>query len=229
MHNNRVRLVPTPHQTFEITGFDFAAALERSYRLQSEGDVHGACTLRYDSFRHIVDTLPDDDEVVLEWEHRNSRAAIETVQASAVDHFLLGDLEMATAMLEMLLDVDPEDHTGSVVLLAFCYVATDEYELFDSLLTDIAEGAAARHILLAWSSFRRTGTIDPDELALLRERYGCWVEEFCADEHAADAEYMSSLESERPSSRMQARRLWLQTENLWLGNRDFIDELRRKR
>ena len=222
-------LKPTMNQTFEIAGrgeYDFAAALERSYRLQEENLIEEACETRYAAVRRIIEIIPDDDPIVLEWNHRNTRAALELLQASAVDHFLAGDFEMAAALCEMLLDLDPEDHTECVSMLGLCYVATEEYELFDEILNDIPDGMAEKHIALLWAAHRRNGTLPDDELRIMRERFGFCLEEFAAAEHPADEEYLAGLESTPPSKRALARRLWLRTEHLWALHPDFIAALR---
>lgn len=72
--------------------------------------------------------IPEDEEINLEWSHRNSRAALELIFASAIDHFLINNFEMSAALLEMLLELDPEDHLEGSELLAFDYLALDEQE-----------------------------------------------------------------------------------------------------
>lgn len=49
----------------------------------------------------------------LEWNHA-IRAALELIRASAIDHFLINDFEMSAALLELLLELDPEDHLEGV-------------------------------------------------------------------------------------------------------------------
>lgn len=225
----KAQLKPTANQTFELNGrgdFDFAALLERSYRLQDEGRAVEACEVRYAAVQRLVEFIPDDEQVVLEWGHRNSRGALELLRASAVDHFLAGDSEMAAAICEMLLDLDPEDHTGCVALAGLCYIDMEEYELFDETVNDIADSMAEKPIAMLWSSFRRTGRLDEALVRTLRERFGaCW-EEFRSTEHPADAAYVADIESAAPSKRAQARQLWLQTEHLWSRHPDFIEALR---
>ena len=99
--------------------------------------VEEACNERFRAFQRLAGLLPDDEEVVLAWNHRNTRAALELLHASAVDHFLIDDFEMSAAMLELLLELDPEDHLEGIVLLAFDYVALDERELFDETIDGV--------------------------------------------------------------------------------------------
>ena len=85
-------LNPTPDQTFEVVGegpYDFVRVLEHSRRLQAAGDVEAACNERFGAFQRLAELLPEDEEILLEWNHRNSRAALEVIHASAIDHFLI--------------------------------------------------------------------------------------------------------------------------------------------
>ncbi|HIW53140.1 MAG TPA: hypothetical protein H9919_06950 [Candidatus Alistipes excrementipullorum] len=226
----KCQLNPTPNQTFEIVGtgeYDFSNVLRHSYELQErDKNIEEACNERFHAFQRIVELIPENEEINLEWEHANTRAALETVYASAVDHFLIDDFEMAAGMLEMLLDLDPEDHTECVALLAFCYVAMEEYELFDEIVNDISDKLPEKHLLLMWASFRQTGRIPEGELRVMNLRHRLYLEEFRAAEHPVDEEYVAGLDSNPPLHTALARQLWLQTENLWTLHPDFIEALR---
>ena len=91
--------------------------------------------------------------MILEWEDSNTRAALEVIHASAIDHFLINDFEMSTAMLELLLELDPEDHLEAIILLAFNYLAMEEYELFDEVSNDISDKYACKEVLTMWMPF----------------------------------------------------------------------------
>lgn len=162
----------------------------------------------------------------LEWSHRNSRAALELIRASAIDHFLINDFEMSAALLELLLELDPEDHLEGSELLAFDYLAMDEQELFDEVINDVSDKAASREVLLLWSAYRRDGSLPEGELKRFRTRFAPYFAEFTADSHPADAAYLQDIESEHPSLAAQARELWLQTENLWVLWPGFIEALK---
>lgn len=225
----KAELKPTPEQTFELVGrgeYDFAAVLERSYRMQAEGRVEEACNERYQAVQRLTDLLPEDEEIILEFGHRNSRAALELLQASSVDHFLISDFEMAAALSELLLDLDPEDHLENIALSGFCYVALGEYELFDEIAGDISDSLPEKHILKLWSAFRQSGKLPEDILQRFRERFTTFWEEFTSDEHPVDEAYIADSESESPSRKALARRLWLQTEHLWAQHPDFIQKLK---
>ena len=167
-------LNPTPDQTFEVVGegaYNFVRVLAHSRELQASGAVEQACDERFQAFQRLAGLIPDDEEVILEWNHRNSRAALELVHASAVDHFLINDFELSAALLEMLLDLDPEDHLEGSELLAFDYLAMDETELFDEVINDLSDKSASRELLLLWAAFRRDGRLPEGELKRFKTRF----------------------------------------------------------
>ena len=223
------QLNPTPDQTFELVGsgsFDFRKIVDEAARMQHEGRVEEACNHRFKAFQRLMELLPDDEEIILEWNHRNSRAVLELLYATAVDHFLIGDFEMSAAQLELLMELDPEDHLEAATLLAFDYQAMDEQELFDEVINDVSDKHADRLILLLWAGVRREGVLPAGELKQLKERYAPYYREFTADEHPADEAYLRAIESERPTPEAEARELWLRTESLWQQWPEFIEQLK---
>ena len=225
-------LNPTPDQTFEVIGegpYDFSRVLRHSRELQQAGRVEEACNERFQAFQRLAELIPEQEEVILEWNHRNSRAALELIEASAIDHFLINDFEMSAALLEMLLELDPEDHLEGSELLAFDYLAMDEQELFDEVINDISDKCASRELLLLWSAYRRDGRLPQGELQRFRTRFAPYFAEFTAAEHPADEAFLRDIESEHPSVAAQARELWLKTENLWVLWPGFIEALRAAR
>ena len=225
-------LNPTADQTYEVIGegpYNFAKVLARTREMERAGNVEEACNERFQAFQRFAELVPEDEEVNLEWNHRNSRAALELIRASAIDHFLINDFEMSAALLELLLELDPEDHLEGSELLAFDYLAMDEQELFDEVINDVSDKYASREILLLWSAFRRGGKLPEGELQRFKTRFAPYFAEFTAEEHPADETYLRDIESERPSLRAQARELWLQTENLWCLWPGFIAALRAAR
>ncbi len=228
----RPQLKPTPDQTFELIGsgpYDFHKTLDEATRLQSEGRIEEACNHRFQAFQRLMELLPEDEEVILEWNHRNSRAVLELLHATAVDHFLIGDYELSAAQLELLMELDPEDHLEAATLLAFDYQAMDEQELFDEVINDVSDKHADRLILLLWAGLRREGRLPQGELKRFKERFAAYYREFTAEEHPADAAYLASIESERPTVEAEARELWLRTESLWQQWPTFIEALKATR
>lgn len=221
----RPELMPTGDQTFEIRGGDFARRLADSRRAEREGEVERACDMRFESFRHIASLLPDDEECILEWNDPNTRAAIETLHATAVDHFLIDDFDTSAAVCELLLEADPEDHCEATVLAAQCYVALGEYDSFDAVAADMAEGSPVRMVLELFVTFMREGSVSAVAVEEFRRRHPQYHSEFTAGAHPADSDYLRDIESASPSVSAQARELWFRTENIWRLHPEFLQSL----
>ena len=117
----KATLNPTPDQTFEVVGegpYDFAEVLRRTRKMQEAGDVEGACNERFRAFQRLAELIPEDEEINLEWTHRNSRAALALIRASAIDHFLLHDFQMSAPLRDMLPQLDPPAHLHGRAILA---------------------------------------------------------------------------------------------------------------
>ena len=173
----------TPDQSFAVIcegPCNFVRVLARSREMQAAGDVEGACNERFRAFQRLAELIPEDEEINLEWNHANSRAALEVIHASAIDHFLINDFELSAALLEMLLELDPEDHLEGSELLAFDYLAMDEQELFDEVINDVSDKSPSRELLLLWSAYRRDGRLPEGELKRFRSRFAPYHAEFAA-------------------------------------------------
>lgn len=224
-----LRFNPTPDQTFELEGgakYNFIRAKERIDELDRAGRYAEACEARYQGFQLLADALPEDEPMPLRWEHANSRAAIMILHGSAIDHFRIGDLEMAMAQLELLLDCDPEDHLEAINLLALCYATVEEWELYNEVELDLTDKSAESVIARLWASWRRDGAVDKGALSLLRSKFKPYYAEFTAVEHPDDDAFRQDIMSERPSQGAQAREWWLLTEPLWAEFPEFIKALR---
>lgn len=224
-----LRFNPTPDQTFELEGgakYNFIRAKERIDELDRAGRYAEACEARYQGFQLLTDALPEDEPMPLRWEHANSRAAIMILHGSAIDHFRIGDLEMAMAQLELLLDCDPEDHLEAINLLALCYATVEEWELYDEVELDLTDKSAESVVARLWASWRRDGAVDKGALSLLRSKFKPYFAEFTAVEHPDDDAFRQDIMSERPSQGAQAREWWLLTEPLWAEFPEFIEALR---
>lgn len=224
-----LRFNPTPDQTFELEGgakYNFIRAKERIDELDRAGRYAEACEARYQGFQLLADALPEDEPMPLRWEHANSRAAIMILHGSAIDHFRIGDLEMAMAQLELLLDCDPEDHLEAINLLALCYATVEEWELYDEVELDLTDKSAESVVARLWASWRRDGAVDKGALSLLRSKFKPYYAEFTAVEHPDDDAFRQDIMSERPSQGAQSREWWLLTEPLWAEFPEFIEALR---
>ena len=217
---------PTPDQTFELEGrgeYNFVKHNEQIDALIAEGRFTEACEARYQAFQLLAEALPEDEPMPLHWEHANSRAAIVVLHGSAMDHFRIGDLEMAMAQLEMLLDCDPEDHLEGINLLALCYIAMEEWEAYEDIELDLTEKSAEAVVARMWASYMRDGEVDKALCSLLKSRHAAFYAELTAAEHPDDEAFRKDIASERPSQRAEAREWWLMTEPLWAEFPEFIE------
>lgn len=230
----KAHLQPTIDDTFRIV-YDSASSdraltlgdkLRLSHKQEDDGDIEGACNTRYAAFQELVGLLPEDEAIELDWDDSDSRDALLLISYTAIDHFLIGDFEMCAGMLEMLLELDPEDHTEATKRLAYSYVALEEYELFDEVINDISDKYAEKIILKLWCDFRRYGEFAEGELKYFKKSFAIYYKEFTGDDHEVSASYLSDIESEHPSKDALARELWLQTEHLWVLMPGFIEALK---
>ena len=226
------QFVPTADNLYVISypertakEYDFQSLLSQSKTCERNGEVERACNLRYDGVKRLIDLLPDEDEIVLDWEVEENQDILKLLRGSAIDHFLVGDFDMAAGLMEMTLDMDPEDHLETTKLLAYCYVALAEYELFDEIVNDISGKYPEKEILKMWSEYRQTNVIPAGELIHFKRNFPVFYAEFTAEEHLVSDEYLNDIESEHPSRESQARELWLQTEHLWTQFPGFIEAL----
>jgi tetratricopeptide (TPR) repeat protein len=230
---SQATLQPTPDQTFRIVPsgdarglYDFRRVIDSSRRREREGDIEGACNLRYQALRRIYDLLPEGEETILDWHDDNTRAAVELAGYSAIDHFLAGDREMAAGIFELVLEIDPEDHLEVTTRLGWVYLAMGEFDSFDDIINDISDKHVDRQLLLLWSEYRRTGQLPEGNLVRFKTRFAPWYREFTADDHPVTPEYLADIDSDRPSPEALARELWLQTEHLWAEFPEFVEKLK---
>lgn len=225
-----LRFNPTPDQNFELEGrgnYNFTKHKEHIDSLIAEGRYGEACETRYQAFQLLAEALPEDEAIPLRWEHANSRAAIVILHGSAMDHFRIGDLEMAMAQLEMLLDCDPEDHMEGINMLALCYIAMEEWEAYEDIEIDLTEKAPEAVVARLWARYMRDKEIDNTLVSLLKSRHQSFYAELTATEHPDDDDFRKDISSERPSQCAEAREWWLMTEPLWAEFPEFIEALNR--
>ena len=233
----KAELTPTAHNTFRIVygdqgkepGCDFGEAIRTSEEQEARSEIEKACNTRFEAFQALMELIPDSTDMELEWEDDNSRDALLLINLSAVDHFLVGDFEMCAAMLEMLLELDPEDHFEVSKRLAYTYVALEEYELFDEVINDISDKYPDKGILSLWCEYRRAGAIPEGELRRFKRSFAVYFDEFIAASHPVDEAYLKDIEGEHPSRESLARELWLQTEHLWTLYPGFIEAIKEKK
>ena len=223
----RLRLRPASTEFMSLEGGDkLAALLRRSRSLEAEGNINGACEMRLEGVEALLNAIGEED-VRLNWDDRDSRAAMELLYLSAADHLSIGEVETATTLWEQLLALDEEDHLEAVVMLALCYIMLEDWECLDDALFNISTKSPEYHLINLWAEYRRSGGIDKDTLRTLRTRHKLWFEEFVATEHPADETYLADCRSEHPSQSTEAREFWFATEAIWLNNNDFITTIKK--
>jgi hypothetical protein len=221
----KITLKPTENQNFILLGGDFVKTLEYAHSQESQGDFEAACNTRYKAFQQIVELLPEEDIVELDFSHQNTRAAIEIIYGSAVDNFLAGDVELSAAQLELLLECDSEDHIEATPQLALCYIALEEWECLEDILPDLGDKSAFKPLVEALAEYLRTNDISDEKLsALRRHRHLC--EELCATEHPADESYLRDISSERPTQQALAREIYLRCEPLFVKYEGFLAKIK---
>jgi len=217
---------PTGDQNFRLVGrgeYDFTRTLERARRLQGEGRIDEACQTRFAAFQLLVGILPEEP-VELDTAHDNSRAALELLYDSAVDHFWIEDFELSAAMIEQLLELDPEDHLQSITLLAVDYLALGDEENFDAVRDDLADGAV-RDLLILSADILFGRPMDSETARRFGTRHAAWLAEWTAAEHPLDESLSGDAGHTTPAA--EARAFWLQTEPFWAAHPEVAEALRR--
>ncbi len=220
----KITLKPTENQNFILLGGEFQKLLDNAHKQESEGNFDEACNIRYKAFQQIAEVLPEDEIAELDFSHPNTRAAIEIIYGSAVDNFLLGDVELAAAQLELLLDCDGEDHVEATPQLALCYIALQEWDCLDDILMDLGEKSPFKPLVEALAEFIREGDISSKTLASLR-RHRHLCDELRAAEHSANEAYLKDISSERPTQQALAREIYLRCEPLILQYEGFLSKI----
>ena len=220
----KITLKPTENQNYILLGGEFAKVLDHAHKQENEGDFEGACNTRYKAFQQIVDIIPEEESVELDFSHQNTRAAIEIVYGSAVDNFLAGDVELSAAQLELLLECDSEDHIEATPQLALCYLALEEWECLEDILPDLGDKSPLKALVEALAEFVREGSVVEERVAALR-RHRHLYEELCSVEHTADENYLRDISSERPTQQALAREIYLRCEPLLVKYEQFMKQI----
>lgn len=221
----KISFKPQPTGLWHVVGGGFDNILRHSHDLEYDGEWEQACETRLEGVEMLLNAL-GDEEYRLDWNDRESRAAMELLYLSATDHLSIGEVETAATLWEQLVELDEEDRTEAMTMLAFCYIALEDWDCFESAMFDISTKAAEYHLLTLWETYRRTGGIEQNALHELRSRHKEWWAEFSAEEHLADEKYLAECQSDRPSPTTQARQLWFATATLWQNEQEFLKTVR---
>ena len=219
----RIKITPSASGEYQITAPDFVGFKQSLLKID---DWTQAAEKRFEMVQQLLDSMGDDD-MPLDWEHSNTRAAIETIYASAIDSLSVGEIEIAAALWENLMGLDQEDHMNVSVPLAFCYVVLEDFDCLESVMFDISPKRAEYHLLMLWSEYFRTKGIAIDSLRELRTRHKAWYAEILADTHPIDDAYLADSRKEKPSPTTEARELWFVLEPLFESHPEFIETLRK--
>lgn len=204
---------------------NMAARLALAAQLTQQGQVDQACQLRFDGCNIILDILPDDEDIILEWDaDTNNQEAVEMLYCSGVDHFMHGDYEYAAGLLEMALMLDEEDHFAATNTLAYCYIALQEWELLEETLIDIPTPSMEATLINTWAEFEQGKLKNPKPK--LQSQAPELLAELTAPEHPIDPQFTTEIKSDKPSKQTQAREIYLKTEGIWQRFSNFIEALR---
>ena len=223
----KIIIKPQGGGVVRVEGVDYSRVLRRGEELESQGEYAAACELRFDAVQRFMDTVGEESPR-LDWEDKNTRSLIELCYRSAADHLQVGETEMAAALWECVIDMDEEDHFEANVMLAFVYVALEDWDCLESARFSISSKTPEYHLLALWESYVRSGEVDRGALKELSSRHKEWWTEFTSEQHPVDEAYKADCLSERPSKRTEAREFWFATEPLWASDAEFLEKVRVK-
>ena len=219
----RIKIVPSASSEYQIAAPDFIGFKQSMLKVKDWAQV---AEKRFEMVQQFLDSINDED-LPLNWEHSNTRAAIETIYASAIDSLSIGEVEIAAALWENLMSMDQEDHMSVSVPLAFCYVVLEDFDCFESVMFDISTKRPEYHLLTLWQEYFRSKGLDIDALRELRTRHKAWFAEFIADSHPVDDAYLADSRKDKPTPTTEARELWFVLEPLMETYPEFIEILRK--
>ncbi|MBR2399200.1 MAG: tetratricopeptide repeat protein [Alistipes sp.] len=219
----RIKIVPSASGEYQIAAPDFIGFKQSMLKIKDWAQV---AEKRFEMVQQFLDSI-EDEELPLDWEHSNTRAAIETIYASAIDSLSIGEVEIAAALWENLMSMDQEDHMSVSVPLAFCYVVLEDFDCFESVMFDISTKRPEYHLLTLWQEYFRSKGLDIDALRELRTRHKAWFAEFIADSHPVDDAYLADSRKDKPTPTTEARELWFVLEPLMETYPEFIEILRK--
>ncbi len=207
--------------------YNFEAAYLLSLLYTDNLEIDKACNLRYQTFQRAFSIIPEEEEIRLPYDEEENRPLLTIIYSTAIDHFMTGDFEMAAALFEMLLDLDEDDNFQSSTQLSYCYTAMEDYEAFDDVSFDLSYKEPADVVSMAWESFRRNKADKEQFKATLKRDFIDTYNELISGDHDITAEYIADIESERPSKKALARKLWLQTAVIWEIFPEFLEYLKK--
>lgn len=196
------------------------AVMAYASKLMDRGEIEKACEVRFAGCQRALEVLPEDEDIALDWDHSDqNRAFVEIVFSSATDYFHVGDWDFAAGLFETVLMLDEQDHSGASFPLAACYIALEEWELWEEIRIDISSSPLDLALLDAWAEYRR----EPNAgiRVNLRKQHPELYAEFTMQDHPMDETFQAEISGDRSLRRAQCRELWLRTEHIWTAFDDF--------
>ena len=112
----KISLKPQPTGLWHIVGGGFDNILQHSHDLEYDGEWEAACEARLEGVEQILNALDEEEQYTLDWNDRESRAAMELLYLSATDHLSIGEVETAATLWEQLVELDEEDRTEAMTM-----------------------------------------------------------------------------------------------------------------
>ncbi|MEG1607080.1 MAG: hypothetical protein RR066_01065 [Mucinivorans sp.] len=135
--------------------YNLGAHMALSDLLMDRDDVEEACEQRLMGAQMTLDALSEDEAMEINMSHEKNHVFVEIIFLSGYDHYVFGDFEMAAAMFETVMELDPEDHFGAALPLTYCYIALGEWELFEEHYSPALFSRLEAELIEAWAAQRQ--------------------------------------------------------------------------
>lgn len=131
-----LQFTPTGNNLYNIeSDVDLGQILLKSDELMDVGRVEEACQMRYDVTVEALEQLDKiEDGIELNMQNAENQEFVDLIVKCGIDHYFISDFEIAAAILETVLDLDPEDHYGASATAGFCYAGLQEWDSLDAII-----------------------------------------------------------------------------------------------
>lgn len=131
-----LQFTPTGNNLYNIeSDVDLGQILLKSDELMDVGRVEEACQIRYDVTVEALEQLDKfDDAIELNMQNAENQDFVDLIVKCGIDHYFISDFEIAAAIFETALDLDPEDHYGATANAGFCYAGLQEWDSLDAII-----------------------------------------------------------------------------------------------
>lgn len=213
--------------------YNFNARQDLATLLIEEGDLERACQIRFDGCMLALEALQEaeddesDDTIEIAWDNSGgNRNFVSMIAASATDHYMFGDFEMAATLYETALMLDSEDHLDVSPPMLCSFAAIGEWEAYDIYKINLAPKSLVSQFVSAFADYMRlTGSERDKAMAAAVGNLADLAAELRATDHPADEHFLNDIESKRPSRNAQARALWFAHTPIWTSFPQFTDAI----